>query len=65
METQTLRVEAAAKALGIGRTAAYAAVRRGEIPSLKIGGLRLVPKAALDDMLKNPARVQVSANTEA
>lgn len=51
MECQTLRIEDAAKVLGIGRTAAYAAVKRGEIPTIKIGSLLLVPKPALERML--------------
>jgi len=53
METQTLRIADAAKILGIGRTAAYAAIKRGEIPSIRIGGIILVPKPALDKMLGN------------
>lgn len=56
MTTETLRIEEAAKVLGIGRTAAYAAAKRGEIPIIKIGGLRLVPRPALDELLRNPGR---------
>lgn len=37
----------AAQLLGIGRNQAYEAVRRGEIPSLKIGGRILVPRRRL------------------
>lgn len=43
----TLTVEQTAALLGIGRTAAYDAVRRGEIPSLRIGRRVLVPVAKL------------------
>ncbi len=43
----TYGVQEAAKILGIGRNAAYEAARRGEIPTIKIGGRILVPKAAL------------------
>lgn len=62
METQTLRIADAAKILGIGRTAAYAAIKRGEIPSIRIGGIILVPKPALDKMLgsvpENPNKAE-------
>jgi len=49
---QTLSVEEAAKVLGIGITTAYAAVKRREIPSIRIGGRLLVPKPALERMLR-------------
>ena len=48
---KTMTVPEAAKALGLGRNAAYQAVRRGEIPSITIGRRRLVPVAALDRLL--------------
>jgi hypothetical protein len=41
----------AAKALCLGRNAAYAAVKRGEIPSVKIGSKYAVPTAHLRRML--------------
>lgn len=44
-------VEAAAK-LGIGKNQAYEAVRRGEIPTIRIGGRILVPRAAFERMLE-------------
>ncbi len=47
----TLTVDEAAARLGIGRSAAYAAVKRGEIPALRIGHRLLIPRAALDRML--------------
>lgn len=43
----TMKVEEAGRILGIGRNAAYEGVRRGEIPSLKIGGRILVPRRRL------------------
>ncbi|QKC91039.1 DNA-binding protein [Mesorhizobium sp. NZP2234] len=52
---QTITVAEAAQALGIGRNAGYDAVRRGEIPVIKIGKRLLVPKAALDRILKGEA----------
>jgi excisionase family DNA binding protein len=40
-------VEEAAQLLGIRRSFAYEAVRRGDVPSMRIGRRILVPKAAL------------------
>lgn len=37
----------AAKVLPHGRSAAYDAIRRGELPSVRIGGRVLIPTAAL------------------
>lgn len=51
MERATLSVVEAAKILGVGRNQAYEAVRRGEIPAIRIGGRILVPRAALERLL--------------
>jgi excisionase family DNA binding protein len=50
-ERQTLSVEQAARALGIGRGTAYQAVRAGDIPSIRIGRRIVVPRAALERFL--------------
>ncbi len=47
----TITVEETAKRLGIGRNTAYEAVKRGEIPSIRIGRRILVPTKALDNLL--------------
>jgi excisionase family DNA binding protein len=39
---QTLTIEEAAKALGIGRNQGYEAARRGDIPTIRIGKRLLV-----------------------
>jgi excisionase family DNA binding protein len=49
---QTYHLEEVAKLLGVGRNQAYEAARRGEIPSIRIGKRVLVPKAALDRLLR-------------
>jgi excisionase family DNA binding protein len=54
-ERLTLTIEEAAKALGIGRTLAYEAIKRGEIPTIRIGRRLLVPRSALDQLLGNAA----------
>ena len=46
-----LTVEEAAEVLRIGRSAAYQAVRAGEIPSLRLGRKIRVPRAALMALL--------------
>ncbi|ESY20382.1 DNA-binding protein [Mesorhizobium sp. L2C085B000] len=52
---QTVTIAEAAKVLGIGRNAGYEAAHRGEIPTIKIGKRILVPRAALDKLLKGEA----------
>ena len=51
----TLTVTEAAELLGIGRSAAYEATRRGQIPTLRIGRRILIPWAALERLLRDPA----------
>jgi excisionase family DNA binding protein len=48
----TYRIEEAAQLLGIGRNHCYEAAKRGDIPSVRIGKRLLVPKAALDRLLR-------------
>ncbi|MBG0827630.1 helix-turn-helix domain-containing protein [Planomonospora sp. ID67723] len=42
-----LRPEKAAELLGIGRTKVYALMRSGALRSVRVGGLRRIPRAAL------------------
>jgi excisionase family DNA binding protein len=52
--TETPRVytvEQAAGVLAISRSAAYRAVRAGELPSLKVGRRVLIPRARLLELL--------------
>jgi excisionase family DNA binding protein len=55
MERQTVTVEEAAQVLGISRSSAYEAVRRGELPVIRIGRRYVVPRAALERMLSQVA----------
>ena len=41
--------------LGMSRNAAYAAAKRGDIPTVKIGKLLRVPVRALEEMLNGAA----------
>ena len=47
----TLTVEEVASLLGLGRTAAYEAARRGQIPSRRLGRRVVVPVPALLEWL--------------
>jgi len=53
MERSTLRIHEAAELLGIGRSSAYQAAKNGELPTIRIGRLLLVPRPALETMLRN------------
>jgi excisionase family DNA binding protein len=53
---KTVSVVEAGKELGIGRDLAYAAAKRGEIPTIRIGTRLLVPRAALEAMLAAPPK---------
>jgi excisionase family DNA binding protein len=53
LQRQTFTVEEAAKVLGIGRNNAYALVRSGDIPTIRLGKRILVPVFALKRKLEN------------
>jgi len=50
--TLTMSVPAAGALVGLNRNAAYAAADRGEIPTVRFGRLRRVPKKALRQKLQ-------------
>ncbi len=50
-EPRLLRVEEAARLLGVGRSLAYDLIRTGRLRSVKIGSRRLVPRAAIDEAI--------------
>ena len=50
-EREVLTVEEVMKVLGIGRRAAYAGVRSGQIPSIRVGRRFLVPVTFVERML--------------
>lgn len=49
IKRKTITVEEGAAALDISRSLAYAAVRRGEIPSIKIGNRTLIPRTKFEE----------------
>jgi excisionase family DNA binding protein len=48
---RVLRVEEAARALGIGRSLVYDLIRTGRLRSLKVGSRRLIPITAIDEVI--------------
>ena len=51
-EAATITVDEAALRLRIGRNQTYEAVRRGDIPAIRVGARWLVPTVALDRLLR-------------
>ena len=47
----TYSVEEAAELLGISRNSAYEAVRKGELPTVRLGRRILIPRSRLEAML--------------
>jgi len=56
MQPATVKVEEAARILGIGRQTAYELARQGKIPVLRLGKRLVVPKVALERMLAEAGR---------
>ncbi len=50
-DSTVLTVEETAKLLRIGRSAAYEAVRRGELPAIRLGRTLRVPRHRLEAMV--------------
>ena len=46
-----LSISEVAKILNLSRNSAYAGVKRGEIPCIRVGKRLLIPRAALEKML--------------
>ena len=55
-ERLVLTVEEAAKILNLSRASAYQGVAHGEIPSIRVGRRILVPRQALERMLKGNSK---------
>jgi excisionase family DNA binding protein len=52
-DSRPFKVEEAAKEAGIGLNQMYAAIHRGEVPSIKIGRRILVPRKAFLELLNS------------
>lgn len=57
-----LSVDEAAEALGIGRTALYAAIASGQVHSVSIGRRRLVPASAIAELVAVRPAASARAN---
>jgi excisionase family DNA binding protein len=64
VERRTYNVPDAGKVLGIGRSAAYEAARRGELPTIKIGRRLLVPVVALERLLEEARSVTLPTSDD-
>lgn len=51
-EPLTMTVDEAAQKLGISRNTAYACARSGQLPIIRLGKRMLVPRVALDAMVR-------------
>jgi excisionase family DNA binding protein len=56
LERQTYSVPEAGEIVGLGRSSAYQAAARGDLPTLRIGKRLLVPRKALENLLEGDAR---------
>jgi len=54
-EAEVLTIAEAAKVLRVARNTVYQATKRGDIPSIRVGRRILIPREALDRMLKPDA----------
>jgi excisionase family DNA binding protein len=50
----THRIDSAIEISGIGRSTLFEHLRHGRLKSVKVGGLRLIPDAALREFLQIP-----------
>lgn len=53
LRTELLRVEEAAKVLGIGRTKVYELMARQELPVVRIGRAVRIPRQSLSDWIES------------
>jgi len=51
-ERRALRPKEAAKVYGVGRVTLYEWMKSGKLSSVKIGGARLIPVAALEALIE-------------
>jgi excisionase family DNA binding protein len=66
----TLSVDETASVLGISRNTVYAAIRAGDVPSIRVGRRFLVPTALLAELLglssdRSPASSDTAAEPDA
>lgn len=52
----TITIEEAASRLGCSKPSVYEGIRRGNIPGIKLGRRLVIPRAAFEAMLTQPAK---------
>jgi excisionase family DNA binding protein len=62
IECLTYSVSEAAQILGISERHAWKSVRQGDLPSFRLGGRVLIPRARLQDLLTGPESGQGDRN---
>lgn len=60
-QKKTLSVEQMAEELGISRGSAYALVREGKVPVIRVGRRYLVPRQAFERFLECPPAQKTAA----
>jgi excisionase family DNA binding protein len=65
MNRRTYTVTEAARILGISRSSAYEAVRRGEIASITIGHRIVIARATIDELLGDASTSRVGDDVSA
>ena len=64
MPQNLITVEAAGRALGVSRSTVWRLIQRGELPSIRRGGRRLVPADATRSRTRRPRSADVPALTD-
>lgn len=54
-ERRALRINDAAFAYGLGRSTLYRLLKENRLPSIKINGRRLIPREAMEALLRGEA----------
>lgn len=58
MDRQVLRIKEVAELLDVSPSAIRAACKRGQIPTIALPGVWLIPTAAVEEMLKRKLKVE-------
>jgi excisionase family DNA binding protein len=64
MTRLTVSVPEAAKLLGLSRSSTYEAVRRGDLPSIRVGGRVLIPIQRLESLINDETSAETEATSE-
>jgi excisionase family DNA binding protein len=62
MESMLLKADEVAQILGLGRSKTYELIASGALPTVRIGRAVRVPRAALEDWVRNQTRTSANGN---